>query len=86
MVHDEHCSSYEGISLWTVSNAVAGIISIRCLFSVTVSEECVPVLVQYTLEQRVFLHDTYFKYRSTSTRKCRRKFRDERVPSSQTFH
>jgi hypothetical protein len=45
-------------------------------------------MVRYTLEQRVFLHDTYMKY--GSARKCRRKlrskFRDERVPSRQIFH
>jgi transposase len=36
-----------------------------------------------TLEQRVFLYDTYVKY--GSGRKCRRKFRDERIPSRQTI-
>jgi hypothetical protein len=45
-------------------------------------------MVRYTLEQRVFLYDTYVKYRSA--RKCRRKFRhkfhDERVPSRHTIH
>jgi hypothetical protein len=35
-------------------------------------------------EQRVFLYDAYVKYRSAG--KCRRKFRDERVPSRQTIH
>jgi transposase len=35
-------------------------------------------------EQRVFLYDTYVKYGSAG--KCRRKFRDERVPSRQTIH
>jgi hypothetical protein len=46
------------------------------------------VTVRYTLEQRVFLYDTYVKY--ASARKCRRKFRrkfrDERVPSRQAIH
>jgi gamma-glutamylcysteine synthetase len=45
-------------------------------------------MVQYTLEKRVFLYDTYVKYEST--RKCRwkfrRKFGDERVPCKQTIH
>jgi hypothetical protein len=41
-------------------------------------------MVRYTLEQRAFLYDTYVKY--GSARKCRRKFRDERVPSGQTIH
>jgi hypothetical protein len=36
------------------------------------------------LEQRVFLYDTYETY--GSTRKCRHKFHDERVPSRQTIH
>jgi diphthamide synthase subunit DPH2 len=39
-------------------------------------------MVWYTLEQRVFLYDTYVK----SLRKCRRKFRDERIPRRQTIH
>jgi hypothetical protein len=30
-------------------------------------------MMRYTLEQRVFLYDTYVKY--GSARKCRRKFR-----------
>jgi hypothetical protein len=47
--------------------------SISSLFSVTV----------YTLEQRVFLYDIQVKYRSA--RECRRKFRNERVPSRQTI-
>jgi hypothetical protein len=42
------------------------------------------VIVRYTLEQRVFLYDTYVTYGSTWKR--RRKFRDERVPSRQTIH
>jgi hypothetical protein len=41
-------------------------------------------MVCYTSEQRVFLYDTYVKYGSAG--KCRRKFRDERVPSRQTIH
>jgi transposase len=45
-------------------------------------------MVRYTLEQRVYLYDTYVKY--GSARKCRRKFRrkfcDETVPSRQTIH
>jgi hypothetical protein len=42
----------------------------------------------YTLEQRVFLYDTYMKYGSAGKcrRKFRRKFRDERFPSRQTIH
>jgi hypothetical protein len=43
-------------------------------------------MVRYTLEQHVFLYDTYVKY--GFERKCRRKFgrkfRDERVLSTQT--
>jgi transposase len=43
---------------------------------------------QCTLEQRVFLYDTYVKYGSAGKcrRKFRRKFRDERVSSIQTIH
>jgi transposase len=45
-------------------------------------------MVGYTLEQRVFLHDTYVKYGSAGKcrRKFRSKFRDERVPSRQTVY
>jgi hypothetical protein len=44
-------------------------------------------MVPYTLEQRVWLYDTYVKYGSArkSRRKIRRKFCDERVPSRQTI-
>jgi gamma-glutamylcysteine synthetase len=44
-------------------------------------------MVPCTLEQRVFLYDTYVKYGSAKQcrRKFRRKFRDERVPSRQTI-
>jgi hypothetical protein len=41
------------------------------------------VMVQYTLEKREFLYDTYVKYGSGS--KCQRKFRD-RVSSEQIIH
>jgi hypothetical protein len=41
-------------------------------------------MVQYTLEQCVFLYDTYVKY--GSARKCRQKLYDERVPSRQTVY
>jgi hypothetical protein len=45
-------------------------------------------MVHYTLEQHVYLYDTYVKYGSAG--KCRRKFRlkfrGERVPSRQTIH
>jgi hypothetical protein len=45
-------------------------------------------MVRYTLEQRVFLYDSYVKY--GSTKKCRRKFRrkfhDERVAGSEIRH
>jgi hypothetical protein len=45
-------------------------------------------MVRDTSEQRVFLYDTYVKYGSAGKcrRKCRRKFRDESVPSRQTIH
>jgi hypothetical protein len=45
------------------------------------------VMVRFTLEQRVFLYDTYVKYgfARKCRRKCRRKFRDERVTSRQTI-
>jgi hypothetical protein len=45
-------------------------------------------MVRYILEQRVFLYDTHVKYVSARKRwrKCRRKFRGERVPSRQTIH
>jgi hypothetical protein len=45
-------------------------------------------MVRYTLEELVFLYDTYVKY--GSARKCRRKFRrkvrDEGIPIRQTIH
>jgi hypothetical protein len=45
-------------------------------------------MVRCTLEQRVFLYDTYMKYGSTG--KCRQKllhkFYEVRVPSRQTIH
>jgi hypothetical protein len=41
-------------------------------------------MVRDALEQRVFLYDTYVKYGSAG--KCRRKFRDERVPSRKKNH
>jgi hypothetical protein len=41
-------------------------------------------MIRDTLEERVFLYDSYVKYGSAS--KCGRKFRDERVPSRQTIH
>jgi hypothetical protein len=46
------------------------------------------VMVRYTLEQRVFLYDTYVKYGSIRKcqRKFRRKFRDDSSPSRQTIH
>jgi hypothetical protein len=45
-------------------------------------------MVRYTLEQRVFVYDTYVKYGSAGKcrRKFRRKFHGERVPSRQTIH
>jgi hypothetical protein len=45
-------------------------------------------MVRYTLEQHVFLYDTYVKYGSAvkCRRKFRRKFREERVPSRKTVH
>jgi hypothetical protein len=41
-------------------------------------------MVRYTLEQRVFLYDTYVEDLSAKT--CRRKFRDEVVSNEQTIH
>jgi transposase len=41
-------------------------------------------VVRHTLEQRVCLCVTHVK--CGSDRKCRRKFRDERLPSTQTIH
>jgi hypothetical protein len=43
-------------------------------------------MVPYTLEQHVFLYDTYVKYGSARKcwRKFRRKYRDERAPSRPT--
>jgi hypothetical protein len=85
---------------YTVCNAVhawefvydlsAVISSISHVFSVTVSQQCGAwrVMVRYTLEQHVFLYDSYVKYRSAG--KCmwkfRHKFHDKRVPSRQTIH
>jgi hypothetical protein len=46
--------------------------------------QLVRVMVWYTSEQRVFLHDTYVKYGSAG--KCGQKFRDQIVPSRQTIH
>jgi hypothetical protein len=45
-------------------------------------------MMQYTLEQRVFLYVTHVKYGSAGKcrRKFQRKFHDERVPSRQTIH
>jgi transposase len=45
-------------------------------------------MVRSTLEQRVFLYDTYVKYGSAAKcrRKLRRNFCDERVPSRQAIH
>jgi hypothetical protein len=45
-------------------------------------------MVHYSLEQRVFLYDTYVKYGSAGKfwRTFRRKFRGERVSSRQTIH
>jgi hypothetical protein len=45
-------------------------------------------VVRYTLEQYVFLYDSYMKYRSAGKckRKFQHKFRDERVPSRQATH
>jgi hypothetical protein len=45
-------------------------------------------MVRYTLEQRVFLYDTYVKYGSAGKcrQKFRRNFRDEIFPSKQTIH
>jgi hypothetical protein len=40
-------------------------------------------MTRYTLEQHVFLYDTYVKCRSI---KCRRKCCDERVTSRQIIH
>jgi hypothetical protein len=42
------------------------------------------ITVSNTLEQHVFLRDTYVKY--GHARKCHQKFCDERVPSKQTIH
>jgi biotin operon repressor len=46
------------------------------------------IMVQYTLEQHVFLYDTYVKYRSARKGRWKflPKFHDERVPSRQTIH
>jgi hypothetical protein len=46
------------------------------------------IMMLYTLEQRVFVRDTYVKYGYARKyrRKFLRKFRDERVPSRQTIH
>jgi hypothetical protein len=45
-------------------------------------------MARYTLEQHVFMYDSYVKY--GFIRKCERKFRrefhDEKVPSRQTIH
>jgi transposase len=45
-------------------------------------------MVRYTLEQCVFLYDSYVKYRAAGKcrQKFRSKFRDESVPSRQTIH
>jgi hypothetical protein len=45
-------------------------------------------IVRYTLEQCVFVYDTYMKYGSAGKcrRKFRRKFRGERVPGRQIIH
>jgi hypothetical protein len=45
-------------------------------------------MVQYTLEQRVFLYDTYVKYGSAGKyrRKFRRKFRDKEFTAHKKIH
>jgi biotin operon repressor len=45
-------------------------------------------MVRHTLQQHVFLYDTYVKYRSARNcqQKFQHKFRDKRVPSRQTIH
>jgi hypothetical protein len=45
-------------------------------------------MVRYTLDQHIFLYDTYEKYGSAGKcwRKFRRIFHDERVPSRQIIH
>jgi hypothetical protein len=72
MLHGEHRGS-----LFLIHQQKAAVIgSISHLFSATVSAQC------------VFLHVTHLKYVSArkSRRKFQRKFRDERVPSTQTIH
>jgi hypothetical protein len=70
-------------NLFMIGQQWAAVINpISHLFLVTVSEQCV-----LSLEQRVFLYDSYVKYESARKcrRKLRRKFCDERVPRNQTI-
>jgi hypothetical protein len=62
---------------------VEDISSISHLFSVTISEQCVPSWCGI-LESEVYFRDTYVK--CETARKCRRKLSHERVPSGQTIH
>jgi hypothetical protein len=59
----------------------AVISTVSHLFPVNSSSGVWYDMVRYTLEQRIFLRDTYVKYGSAG--KYRRKFHDERVPIRQ---
>jgi hypothetical protein len=77
------------VNLFTVFQQwAADISSISRLFLVTIGGAVCSVMVRYTLEQRVFLNDTYVKYGSDRKyrRQLRRKFRDEWVPSRKIIH
>jgi hypothetical protein len=65
MFHSEQCSSCRE---FVYDLSAVGIITISRLFLVTISEQCVTIMVLCTLEQGVFLYDTYVNY--SSARKC----------------
>ncbi|KAJ4441342.1 hypothetical protein ANN_11197 [Periplaneta americana] len=50
--------------------------------------QCLSIMAEYTLEQRIFLYDAYVKY--SSARRCRREFEHRfagvRIPSRSTIH
>jgi hypothetical protein len=72
-------------NLFLVCHQWAAIISsVSILFSVTISEQFVPSLCGILQSKMYFCFKTHVKY--GFARKCRRKFRDERVPSRQKIY
>jgi hypothetical protein len=84
MFHGKQCGSCVGVCLQFVSSRQ----QLQASLAICSQLQLVNVTVWCTLEQCVFLYDTYVKF--GSARKCWRKFRckfyDERAPSRQTIH